>query len=86
VIVCTADTRFLANNAAWLSQHSEGTIAKPFHLDELPALFERVLEEHSPSGPCLCAGPRPQAHGGMRSGSERHEHTRRMRLRARAGT
>jgi CheY-like chemotaxis protein len=47
VIVCTADTRFLVNNAAWLSQHCEGSIAKPFDLDELQALIERVLGERS---------------------------------------
>jgi CheY-like chemotaxis protein len=45
VIVCTADTRFLAHNTVWLSQRCDGTIAKPFDLDELQALIERVLGE-----------------------------------------
>ena len=49
VLLCTADTRFLAQHAAWLNGRCDGVLAKPFDLDELLELIERALRER-PAG------------------------------------
>jgi CheY-like chemotaxis protein len=42
VVVCTADTFFLQQHEDWLNGHAEGTIAKPFDLDELLDVLQRA--------------------------------------------
>ena len=43
IILCSADTVHLENQRDWLAEHDISVLAKPFELDDLYCLLDRIL-------------------------------------------